>query len=82
LEPKLEFDRIRNFEIRNLMLNVYAAIQMAVIQGQERIDKLAEHTERLNESISKLSLEVDRLEEIYIKEGSETSPYSDEAKKD
>jgi cell division protein FtsB len=46
------------------MLNVYAAIQIAVIQGQERMDKLAEHTERLNESISKLSLEVDRLEEV------------------
>jgi hypothetical protein len=69
LEPQLEFDRIRNLEIRNLMLNVYAAIQIAVIQGQERMDKLTEHTDKLNESISKLSLEVDRFEELSTKEG-------------
>jgi len=69
--PSLEFDKVKNIEIRNLMLNVYAAIQMAVIQGQERVDKLAEHTEKLSESISRLSLEVDRLEEVSAKNSSE-----------
>lgn len=67
--PQLEFDKVRNVEIRNLMLNVYAAIQVAVVQSQERMEKLEENTERLNESISKLSLEVDRLEELARKQG-------------
>lgn len=74
--PQLEFDRVRNVEIRNLMLNVYAAIQVAVVQSQERMEKLAENTERLNESISKLSLEVDRLQELARKQKEESAAES------
>jgi hypothetical protein len=78
--PQLEFDQVKNVEIRNLMLNVYAAIQLAVAQSQERMEKLAENTERLNESIFKLSLEVDRLEELARKQSEEVSvESSDEA---
>jgi PPM family protein phosphatase len=61
-ESTLSFDKIKNVEMRNLMLNVYSAIQVAVSEGEKQIDEIAEHSSRLSESVARLSLEIDKLE--------------------
>lgn len=68
-EPVLSFDKIRNVELRNLMLNVYSAIQQAVVEGEHRTERLNEESLRLAESVDRLSVKLIKLEEDLLLEG-------------
>ena len=49
-------------ELRNLMLNVYSAIQQAVVEGEHRTERLNEESLRLAESVERLSVKLAKLE--------------------
>lgn len=61
VEPVLAFDRVRNVELRNLMLNIYASIQLIVVQNKKNIDRLAADNEALRVNVEKLQLQIDKI---------------------
>jgi PPM family protein phosphatase len=64
VNASLEFDTIKDAQLRMLMVEVYAAVRQVVLVGEARLAKLTVKTDNLTETLANM---IKRLEEIKVK---------------